>query len=248
MQTKQFHVGQSLRQVQQFLAVHAVAVPAAVASGAKQRLDAAVAELDRAAIEQGGLTRARRGEVQRRLELERTLIRKYVTPLAKFARASLRGAPAFASLTPSARALRRERLVQTALVMATAADEHADALRAGEFPADFVEQLRSAATAVQRSFDAGVSGRVRRTGVTNELSTALANGRRAVAALDALVGHTIVGDEALEAEWRSAKRVRRRANTADDSAAEETAPAVAGAIMPQAKAPVGAEMEVPAAA
>lgn len=248
MQRAQFHVGQSLRQVQQFLSVHAAAVPSAAASAAKRTLDAAVAELDRAATEQGGLARAVRGEVQRRLELERTLVRKYVTPLVKFARASLRGAPEFASLTPSAKSLHRERLVQTAQAMAVAADNHLDALRAGEFPADFVEQLRAAAAAVQRSFDAGVSGRVRRTGVTKEIRAALVRGRQAVAALDALVAHTIVGDEALEAEWRSAKRVRRRG-----TAAEEPVPEVAGTIMPSAitpsaKAPIVAETEVSVAA
>lgn len=215
MQKTQIHVGQSLRQVQQFLTAHASAVPSAVASAAKRALDAAVAEIDRAATEQGGLARAVRGEVQRRVELERTLLRKYVTPLVKFARASLRGAPEFASLTPSAKALRRERLAQTAQAMAAAADGHVDALRAGEFPEDFLDQLRAAATAVQRSFDAGLSGRVRRTGVTKEIRAALANGRRAVAALDALVTHTIVGDEALEREWRAAKRVRRSGAAAD---------------------------------
>ena len=211
MQVDQIHVGQSLRQVQQFLTVHADVVPSAIASGAKRALDAAVAELDRAATQQGSLSRTVRGEVQRRAELERTLLRKYVTPLVKFARASLRGAPEFAALTPSARAMRRERLVRTAQALAQAADNHVDVLRAAAFPADFLDQLRSAAAAVQQSFDSGLSGRVRRTGVTKEISSALAKGRQAVASLDALVAHTIVGNEALEAEWRSAKRVRRRA-------------------------------------
>jgi hypothetical protein len=248
MQKDQFNVGQSLRQVQQFLTVHAGAVPSAVASAAKRVLDAAVAELDRAATEQGGLARAVRGEVQRRRELERTLYRKFVMPLAKFARASLRGAPEFASLTPPASALERERLVVTAQSMAVAAENHVDALRAAEFPADFLEQLRAAAAAVQRSFDAGRSGRVRRTGVTKEIRSVLANGRRAVAALDAVVMHTIAGDDALEAEWRSAKRLRRRGTTA-----EEQAPEVAGAITPStikpsANAPLGTEREVAAAA
>lgn len=247
MQKTQFHVGQSLRQVQQFLTVHAVAVPAAAASAAKKTLDAAVAELDRAATEQGGLARSRRGEVQRRRELERALLGKYVTPLVKFARASLRGAAEFASLTPSYRKLYRERLVQTAQAMALAADNHVEAMRAADFPADFVEQLRAAATAVQRSFDAGVSGRVRRTGVTKEIRATLAKGRNAVAVLDALVARTILGDEALEAEWRSAKRVRRT-RTAADASAPEVAGVIVPSIMPTAKTPLGPELEVSAAA
>lgn len=250
MQRTQFHVGQSLRQVQRFLTVHERAVPSAVASAAKRALDVAVTGLDRAATEQGSLARAVRGEVQRRRELERTLHRKYVTPLVKFARASLRGAPEFASLTPPTKALRSERLVRTAQAIAVAAEPHVDALRAGKFPVDFLEQLRAAAAAVQRSFDAGRSGRVRWTGVTKEIREVLANGRRAVAALDALVTHTIVGDEPLEREWRSAKRVQRRGAAV---AVAEAAPAVAGGIRPStlgpsARIPVGPSPEVPSAA
>ncbi len=205
----QIHVGQSLRQVQQFLAAHADAVPSAVASNAKSRLDAAVAELDGSAIAQGTLARERRGEVKRRAKLERTLVRKYLTPLAQFARASLKGAPDYAALTPSAKALRRERLVKTALSMAAAATRYVADLADAQFPADFLDQLRASAAAVQESFDSATATRVRRTGVTKGIRVTVADGRRAVATLDAIVGHTIVGNESLEREWRAAKRVRR---------------------------------------
>lgn len=240
MQKSQREVGQSLRQVQQFLTTHADAVPAAAATAAKRALDAAVEELDRASTGHNVLARTVRGEVQRRAALERTLLRKFVIPLVKFARASLRGAPEFAALTPSTKTLRSERLVQTARAMAVAAESQAAALRAGEFPADFVAQMREAAAAVQQSFDAGRSGRVRRVGVTKGIRTAIVNGRQAVAQLDALVAHMIVGNEALEREWRAAKRVQRRG-----VAAEVTAPAVAGVITPSTGA---AAPEVPAAA
>ena len=243
MQKGQFHVGQSLRQVQQFLTEHADAVPSAVASAAKQALDTAVAALDQAATEQGSLTRTVRGEVHRREQLERTLLRKHMTPLAKFARASLRGAPEFAALTPSARALARERLVRTAQAMAVAADQQVDRLREAAFPVDFLDQLRWTAAAVQQSFDAGIAGRVRRTGVTREIREVLASGRRAVATLDALISHTILGNEALEREWRAAKRVRKTGK-----GAAEQASAVAGSIVPSAQAPAAPDREVSVAA
>lgn len=243
MQSIQYSVAQSLRQVQRFLTQHAVAMPAVTASASKRELDAAVAALEAAATEQGSITRGRRGEVRRRAQLERTLRRKYLTPLVKFARASLRGVPEFAALTPATRALSGERLVLTAQGMVVAAEKHLDRITAGDFPADFLEQLRSAAAAVQRSFDSGASGRVRRTGVTKEIREALASGRRAVAALDALVGYTIMGDEALEHEWRAAKRVRRTGTAVAEPAAE----AVAGTIVP-ARTPVALEQEAPAAA
>lgn len=232
----QIHVGQSLRQAQQFLTARADAVPSVAASAAKKQLDTAIADLDRAAIAQGTIGRERRGEVQRRAKLERTLVRKYLTPLAKFARASLKGAPDYAALTPSSRALQRERLVKTAQAMAKAARSHVTELRAASFPADFLDQLQAAATAVQASFDASQAGLVRRTGVTKEIRVALAAGRQAVATLDALLGHTTMGNEALEREWRSAKRVRRPNAPAADAGAKATA--VAGAIAPAVAAAI----------
>lgn len=248
MQRTQLQVGQSLRQVQRFLTVHAGVVPSTSSSAAKRALDAAIEALDRAATGQGVLARAVRGEVQRRAGLERTLLRKYVIPLGKFARASLRGTPEFAALTPSTKALRSERLVQTAQAMAVAAESHVAALRAGEFPVDFLEQMRAAAVAVQGSFDAGRSGRVRKTGVTKEIRSALASGRQAVAALDALVGHMIDGNEALEREWRSAKRVQRRGSVAEVVPSAMAAAGVAGVIVPVAMPAGAASQEVLAAA
>ncbi|HVZ48285.1 MAG TPA: hypothetical protein VG916_05850 [Gemmatimonadaceae bacterium] len=228
MQQDQMFAGQSLRQAQQFLTVHAGAVPSANASAARKQLDTAIADFDQAVIAQGTITRAVRGEVQRRAGLERTLIRKYLTPLAKFARASLKGAPDYAALTPSATALVRERLVKTAQAMAVAAESHAADLRQAQFPADFLSQLKAAAAAVQASFDAGKAARVRRTGVTKEVRAALASGRQAIATLDALVCHTIVGNEPLEREWRAAKRVRRH-GTGSGADAADAADGAAGA-------------------
>ena len=253
MQQHQIHVGQSLRQAQQFLVVHASAVPSAFASAARQQLDTAVAELDTAAIAQGTLTRESRGEVRRRAQLERTLVKKYLTPLANYARASLKGAPDYAALTPSARALERERLVKTAQAMAEAAGNHAADLSDGHFPADFLDQLRSAAGAVQASLDAGAAGRVRRTGVTKEIRVALASGRQAVAKLDSLVRFEILGDEALEREWRAAKRVRRSgtpdAAVTTNSGSQPETSAVATTATPRGQqAPGSTAQEVPAAA
>ena len=47
------------------------------------------------------------------------------------------------------------------------------------------------------------------TGATNQIATALRNGRAAIATLDSLVSHVILGNERLEREWRAAKRITR---------------------------------------
>ena len=204
MDSSQFHRSQSLRRVQQFLTDHADAVPTANASDSRRQLDSAVAVLDAATVEQGTHEREIRGEVRRRHQLERTLVRKYMTPLAKFARASLTGVPEYAALTPSARSLARERLVRAAQSMVSAAQKYAPARASAKFPADFLTQLRNAAGAVEASVGASTA---------KQVAAALAQGRRAVLALDSLVSHLILGHERLEREWRAAKRVRQSSAT-----------------------------------
>jgi len=243
MDSSQLYRSQSLRRVQQFLTDHAGAVPTAAASDARRKLDSAIGALDAAAVEQGTHDREIRGEVRRRHQLERTLVRKYMTPLAKFARASLKGVPQYAELTPSARGIARERLVKAALSMANAADKHAGALASAKFPADFLTQLRSAASAVKASVGASTAKQVAGTGATKAVETALAQGRRAVAELDSLVSHLILGDERLEREWRAAKRVRK--SSATDAGA---APAKPTLVTDAPHAPVVAQVSAPAVA
>lgn len=221
MQSYQIYLSQSLRRVQQFLTAHADAVQAANASDARKQLDTAVVTIDAAAAEQGTCSREVRGEVQKRKHLEDTLVRRFLTPLSKFARASLTGVPEYAALTPSVRSLQRERLVQSARSMAAAADKYAAALTAAKFPQEFLKQLRAAIDPVQASLDASSAKRIARNGATKKLAGALAQGRRAVAALDSLVAHLIIGDERLEREWESAKRIRRQA-AADPAEQKET--------------------------
>ncbi|HVT37498.1 MAG TPA: hypothetical protein VHE78_00500 [Gemmatimonadaceae bacterium] len=224
MKVAQIHLSQSLRRVQQFLDTHADVVGSVNTTDARQRLNTLVTRLAATVDEQGTHTRQSRGEVQRRQQLERVLIRKYMTPLAKFARAQLEGAPGFAALTPSGNDLRTERLVQSARSMALAATPLADILARAKFPADFVQQLTAAADAVKASVDASATTRVRRNGATRQVASALSQGRNAVATLDSLVSHIILGDDRLEREWRSAKRVMRPA-TSPASAAPPVTPA-----------------------
>lgn len=129
--------------------------------------------LDAASAEQGTCHREVPGEVNRTRQLETALIRKFLTPLAKF-------------------------------------------------PANFLAQLRAAADGVQASLDTRSAKVVAGAGATTKVKAMASQGRRAVAALDSLVSHLILGDERLEREWRAAKRVRRQ-GTAEVVAASEPA-------------------------
>ena len=222
MQQSQIHRSQSLRRVQAYLTAHADALSGANASDARHQLDTAVTAVDALATEQGTSDREIRGEVQRRAKLENTLIRKYLSPLSKFARATLKGVPEYAALTPSSRALERERLVTSARAMAAAAGKHTAELTAAKFPPQFLAQLRGLADSIQASLDARSARIVVRNGATEKLEAALVSGRRAVAALDSVVGHLILGDDRLEREWETAKRVRQKSAAAPVAAPATT--------------------------
>ena len=226
MQNSQIHVGQSLRRVQQFLDAHKDVVGAVNSTEAREQLNSVVLQLEATVDEQGTHTRRSRAEVHRRQQLEDVLIRKYMTPLAKFARAQLQGVPGFAALTPSGNDLTRERLVLSARSMAQAAEPLSGVLTKAKFPATFVQQLRTAADAVKALIDVGASTRVRKTGATKQLAASLQVGRNAVATIDALVSHLILGDERLAREWRAAKRIAKTVSA--PSAGSATAPTTDG--------------------
>jgi hypothetical protein len=218
MRTKQLHVGRTLRQAQQFLDARADVVGQANESEARKSLDTAVARLDASVVEQGTQTREGHGQVTLRRQLERRLVRKFMTPLSKFARAKLPAAGNIASLTPSGNALRSERLATSARSMIDAARQYAAELAAAKFPADFLDRFSEAIDAAAASTKARAEKNQRRTGATKEVQSALEQGRNALAQLDALVSHLILGNERLEQEWRTATRVTKSTGTRSKAA------------------------------
>jgi hypothetical protein len=209
MNSFQIRSGASLRRSGHFLDENSDVVGEVNTTKARHQLDAAIATLDATAAEQGTRTREARAVVVGRKQLENTLIRTYMTPLSKFARAELKGVPDFAALTPSANDLRTEKLVQSARAMANAADPLTAQLAAGKFPATFLADLRKAADAVRASIDTRSQKTGSRTGATKQIASALASGRNAIASLDASVSFFISGNDRLEREWLAAKRVTK---------------------------------------
>jgi hypothetical protein len=224
MRLNQFHVGQSLEGVQQFLAAHADVLQSVNASDARKQLDATVTQLRATAAEQDLHARELKGVRGTRVQLEAALVKRFMTPLSKWARANLQGEPALGALSPSAGQLRRQKLVVTAEGMLEAAGTYSARLTTGSFPPDFLERFRAAIDAVQGSLGNRKGSATAKSGATKSIAALLRQGRMAVTALDALVTHQILGDARLEREWAVAKRVRRSAS-----------PAAATPVTPQAQ-------------
>lgn len=209
MKVGQVHAGQSLERVRQFLDAHPDQLGAVNGSDARTQLDTAIARVRAAVDMQGICRRVAHGEVRNRKAQERTLVLKYMTPVAKFARAKLKGVPHIAALTPSAGILTGIPLANAGRAMAAAAAPYADRFRAANFPAGFLDQLAAAAEAIATSLAAAADSRRQRNGATKEIAAALKEGRNAVAALDSLVSHTIIGNDKLVEEWRVARRITK---------------------------------------
>ena len=214
MQKDQLHVGQSLEGVQQYLDVHADVLQSVNQSDARQQLDSVVVQVKAALAEQNVHVRELRGVGGTRVQQESVLVKKFMTPLAKWARANLQGDPALGALTPSAGQFRRQKLVVTAKGMLEAAASYTARLTTGSFPADFFEKFGAAIEAVHGTLGNRKGRATAKSGATKSIATLLKQGRSAVTALDGLISHQIHGDERLEREWAVAKRVRRPSSAA----------------------------------
>jgi hypothetical protein len=224
---------QSLRRAKAFLDDHPDVAGALNTTNAKRQLDDAVARLGTTAVEQDTRSRQVRGETGRRKQLERDLRVLHMSPIAEFARAKLKGSPNFAALTPAALRLYGERLANTALAMADAAEPYAAQFTEAQFPTDFLAQLRTSAQAVLASIDAKAKQKGQRVGATQEIDRAIKQGRAGVFTLNPVIRRALKKESALFAEWRSASRVEKKAVRSTD-----TAPATGGTPAPVAPAPV----------
>ena len=209
MKVQQIHVGQSLEGVQQYLDAHDDVLQSVNQSDARKELDSSIAQFKATAAEQDVHVRELKGVGGTRVQGEAVLLKKFMTPLSKWARANLLGQPALAALTPSAGHLRRQQLATAAEGMLEAARNYSDRLATGSFPADFLDKFGAAIDAVRDSLGNRKGRSTAKSGATKSIAALLKQGRAAVVALDGLVTHQILGDARLEREWAVSKRIRR---------------------------------------
>jgi hypothetical protein len=207
MHRKQQLVLDSLRRVQGCLDTHVAVVGPLKETEARKQLDAAVDAALAKAEAQRTAENSLAGSKATTKFLVSDLKVQHMTPIAKFARANLRGAPDFNKLTNVPHNLIGHSLVIVARAMATSAAQHAAALTNARFPADCVQQLATAADALNSALDARVAAQSQRVETTGQIRQELALGREAVAMLDPIVLKMFAGQKGLLSAWRTAKRV-----------------------------------------
>jgi len=234
MQTTQGSVLESLQAVQTFLTDNADRLAGVVKTGARQKLDEAIAELTTHAEEQQGSHLAAQGNTQEKRTLQLVLRRDHMAPIARIARAELPPTPAVEPLKMPKGRPTVARLAALADGMANAAAPFADTFISAGLPTDFIAQLRAATTAMVAAVAERNQNRGKRGGATTGLKQKLGRARRIVHVLDAFIQTALKDDQVLLSSWNIVKRVRRNTNRPATPAAPPGTPPTTPPVTPAA--------------
>jgi len=212
MRTTQGSMLASLRAAKAFLDTNAAALGGVVDTGARKRLDDAIATLTDHVATQTGSNLAAQGATQRHYSLRQILLRDHMLPIARIARADLPVSPAIEPLRMPKGKPTAERLAAAAYGMAKAAEPYASVFVAAGMSDDFIKQLTDAADALLSSLGDRTENRGARAGATAGLKARLTEGRRIVGVLDAFVKTALRDNPALLANWKIVKHVQKTAS------------------------------------
>lgn len=112
--------------------------------------------------------------------------------------------------------MRSENLLHAAQALRTTAGVYKDVFVEHGLPADFLDQLDAATTALKDSVDARGIARSRIIGASTTLVSERSLGRQIVMMIDASLAHVLKSDSAMLASWRQAKRVTLKGATSRD--------------------------------
>jgi hypothetical protein len=112
--------------------------------------------------------------------------------------------------------LSSETLVHAAEAVRTTAGVYRDVFVEHGLPADFLDQLDAAMSALKDSVDARGVARSRIAGASMTLASELSLGRQIVTMMDAALAHTLKSDAPLLASWQQAKRITVKGVTSRD--------------------------------
>jgi hypothetical protein len=172
--------------------------------------------------QRGQATLAAKDEITLRHEL-RALHMKAIVNVANALRGQVPGVgvvrmPAFSTHSES--------LVKSAEALFVTASVYKDVFVEHGLPADFLDQLAAATSALKSSIDARGVALSKRTGATTSVAGDHDLGRRIVSMIDASLTHVLKSDPVTLASWRQAKRVTRKSGVA--RSVSTAAPAASG--------------------
>ena len=228
MQTAQGNTLLSLDAVDEFLDEHATELASVVATGARQRLKAAIADLATFRSNQSGGAVIARSSTQSKAALRKVLTRDHMAAIARIAKSELALAPEITSLRMPRGRPTIPKLVAAAEGMAKGAAPYISVFTDNGLPKDFIDQLNASAASLLAGATTHKNIQGRRKTATNGLQATLSAGRRIVHVLDSFVQTALKDNPTLLGGWNSVKRVQRTG----------TRPAATAAPAPVPPAPV----------
>ncbi len=209
MQHKQKQVIEAYRRAQGFLDAHSIGDGGSYGV-AKQTLDEVVARLQALGTTQLEADRLSRNETMRRRALTKELWAEHLRPIARIARATLKGADGIrVAVALPRRRFSTTHLLADAVAVRNNVAPHKAAFVAHSLRGDFLERLDAAIAALAGSATTGAESYTVKVGASQGIAQEIRRGRDAVEILDTLVQMRFARNAELLARWRSAVRVRR---------------------------------------
>lgn len=238
-----------LCRVKQFMNDHAAALGQITQSAASKELDTLLTAMGNSAEVAVTSRVLATGASANTRALRSALRMDHMQQIAAVARAELRDVPEFeALLLPHVNAS-TPRLVLQARAMATVARQHADVFFAHQLPADFVEQLLSAADAVDASVQKRAADVRDAAGAREQLAEVRSRAHDVVRVLNAQVQKALAGNATLLGQWKFAKRVGIHPATAvvEGTPGQTATPQPAGTSITPSTAPLAVVGQQPVA-
>ena len=198
----------SFQRVQEFLTQHSVSEAPAGLGAQAAELGAVIARLSSESVGQEAGRRFVRVHAESQRQLREALLKEHMQPISRVAR-EVFGVTGMdrAFLMPKQSNVNQP-VLAAAGAMAEAAGKTQDVFLTHGLAPDFIEQLKSAASALDTTRNARTESARRRVTATAAVQDQLKRGRRAVRLLNAILAPRLARDPGQLAAWRSAKRPR----------------------------------------
>jgi hypothetical protein len=158
-------------------------------------------------VEQAAATGTARGETASLALLRKDFYTRFMRPIARNAKASLKGVGEYPTLVVASSGLRKGDFVGAAQAMADAATKYEKTLLEHGMATDFLTQMRAAIAQLTTSNDDRDRNISRREAATQGIKTMSAVGHEVVVNLDAIVLPALKTNPSALADWKASKRV-----------------------------------------
>jgi hypothetical protein len=209
MQQTQLKVGAMGSRVQGFLTAHATELGVTLPPDLRTKLDAAMAQLTAAQAEQGAAEDAAKTATATQKAIRKDMNDRLLRPIARVAKADLKGAPDFDALIVPAGSMAKGVFVSRLNRLADAAVNHEKEFLARLLPTDFIAQLRAAAAQFSATSDSHDRSMSRRTAATSAIAAAERVIREEVAVLNRTLPPHLKSNPALLADWVASSKIQQ---------------------------------------